>query len=240
MERPKLAVVIPAYNEAANIDRVVKETRAVFPNARIFVVDDGSVDATATIARKAGASVLRLPVNLGIGGAVQCGLQAAYEWGAQYVVRLDGDGQHPPAEAPKVLQPVLDGRADYAFGSRLADADATYRPTPVRRLGISLFAALVRLATGLKLRDVTSGFFACNRRCLAFLCDHYPTFFPEPEAIVWLHKHGFRIAEVGVQMRPRLGGVSSVNWPKAIFIMLRVALGMIVTALRSPVRWREE
>ena len=240
MGNVKLAVVIPAYNEAENITTVIGETRAVFPDARIFVIDDGSVDATARLAREAGASVLRLPVNLGIGGAVQCGLQAAYEWGADFVVRLDGDGQHPPAEAPKILKVVLDDQADFAFGSRLASSEGSYQPTPVRRLGIALFAALARLATGLKLRDVTSGFFACNRRCLAFLCDHYPTFFPEPEAIVWLHKHGFRIAEIGVVMRPRLGGVSSVNWPKAIFIMMRVALGMVITALRAPVKWRQE
>jgi hypothetical protein len=236
-----LAVVIPAYNEEASIATVLGEVRDVFPEAAVFVVDDGSSDRTAELARGAGAHVLPSPVNLGIGGAVQTGLTAALEAGTVFLVRLDGDGQHTPSEAPKVLAPVLAGEADLAFGSRLAgaDADGGERPTIVRRLGIALFAGLCGLITGLRLRDVTSGFFACNRRALAFLSQHYPTFFPEPEAIVWLHKHGFRIAEVGVRMRPRLGGVSSVNWPKAIFIMLRVALGMVVTAMRRPVRWKE-
>lgn len=235
----RLAVVIPAHNEEESIAAVVAEARQVFPDASIFVVDDASQDATGKVALEAGAHVLPLAVNLGIGGAVQTGLIAALEAGAEYVVRVDGDGQHPPSEAPKVLAPVLAGEADFAFGSRLAGAEGGEKPTAVRRLGIALFAGLARLITGLRLRDVTSGFFACNRRALAFLSQHYPTFFPEPEAIVWLHKHGFRIAEVAVLMRPRQAGVSTVNWPRAIFIMLRVALGMIVTAMRAPVKWKE-
>jgi glycosyltransferase involved in cell wall biosynthesis len=239
MATGKLGIVIPAYNEEENVGRVVAEARSLYPEAEIFVVDDGSVDGTAQVARQAGARVLPLPVNLGIGGAVQTGLLAAWEAGCQWVVRVDGDGQHPPGEAEKLLAVVKEGKADFAFGSRLASAQDTYRPTLVRRMGIAFFAGLAWLLTGLRLRDVTSGFFACNRRALGFLCAHYPTFFPEPEVIIWLHKHGFRIAEVGVQMRPRLAGRSSVNWPKAIFIMLRVGLGMVVTALRARVRWKE-
>ncbi|MCD6351180.1 MAG: glycosyltransferase family 2 protein [Armatimonadetes bacterium] len=235
----KLGVIIPAFNEAENIVQVVGEVREVFPDAEVFVVDDASLDRTAELAREAGAHVLSLPLNLGIGGAVQTGFIAALEAGCDYMVRVDGDGQHPPSEAPKVLAPVLAGEADYAFGSRLVGDETGYRPTAVRAMGIALFAGLAGAATGLKLRDVTSGFLACNRRALAFLSQHLPTFFPEPEAIVWLSKHGFRIAEVGVQMRPRLGGTSSVNWPKALFIMFRVALGMIVTSVRAPVRWKE-
>ncbi|MCX7600122.1 MAG: glycosyltransferase family 2 protein [Armatimonadetes bacterium] len=236
----RLAVVIPAHNEEESIAAVIKEARQVFPDATVFVVDDASRDATGTVASSAGAHVLPLAVNLGIGGAVQTGLIAALEAGAEYVVRMDGDGQHPPPEAPKVLAPVLAGEADFAFGSRLAGEEGGEKPTIVRRLGITLFASLAHLITGLRLRDVTSGFFACNRRALAFLSQHYPTFFPEPEAIVWLHKHGFRIAEVAVKMRPRQAGVSTVNWPRAIFIMLRVALGMVVTAMRARVRWKED
>ncbi len=239
MSSGKLGVVIPAFNEEENIAQVIAEAREVFPEAEIFVVDDASVDRTAERAREAGAHVLPSPLNLGIGGAVQTALMAALEAGCDYVVRVDGDGQHPPSEAPKVLEPVLKGEADYAFGSRLAGGEGGYQPTMVRRLGIRLFAGLAGAATGLRVRDVTSGFLACNRRALAFLAQHYPTFFPEPETIVWLHKHGFRIAEVRVQMRPRLGGTSSVTWPKAVFVVLRVGLGMIVTALRAPVRWKE-
>lgn len=235
----KLAVIIPAYNEAENIAQVLAEVREVYAEATVFVIDDGSVDDTAKIAESCGAKVLRCPVNLGIGAAVQTGLTAALEAGVDYLVRLDGDGQHPPSEAPKVLAPVLADEADFVFGSRLADEDGGMKPTAMRRLGIGLFAGLANTITGLKLGDVTSGFLACNRKTLAFLSQHYPSFFPEPEAIVWLHKHGFRIKEVGVRMRPRLGGVSSVNWPKAVFIMFRVALGMVVTAMRRRVRWRE-
>ena len=235
----KMAVIIPAYNEADNIAQVLAEVREVYPDALIFVMDDGSMDATADIAQANGAHVLRLPVNLGIGGAVQTGLLAALEAGVDYLVRLDGDGQHPPSEAPKVLAPVLAGEADFAFGSRLADEEGGMKPTFLRGIGIGLFAGLANTITGLKLHDVTSGFLACNRKTLAFLSQHYPTFFPEPEAIVWLNKHGFRIKEVGVKMRVRQGGVSSVNMTKAVFIMFRVALGMVVTAMRRPVRWRQ-
>jgi glycosyltransferase involved in cell wall biosynthesis len=231
--------IVPARNEQACVGAVVAEIRAFDPEMEIVVVDDGSGDRTAAVARAAGARVVRLPFNLGIGGAVQTGFRYAFEHGFQLAVRLDGDGQHDPAELPALLEPVLAGRADIAVGSRFAGADA-YRSSFARRLGIRLFARLVSLLVRRRVTDTTSGFQAVNRRAIALFAADYPHDYPEVEAVVMVFKHRLRLEEVPVRMRERAGGQSSITAAHSVYYMLKVTLALFVALFRRNVTPLEE
>jgi glycosyltransferase involved in cell wall biosynthesis len=230
-ERPPLAVVIPAFDEAASIGAVVAAARAALPGATLIVVDDGSGDGTAEHARRAGAEVLRLPFNCGIGVAVQAGLRFALGHGAAMVVRLDGDGQHDPRDAAKLVAAVEAG-ADYAIGSRfLAGGTGGYRSSPVRRVGIGWFAAVLRLVGAGGVTDPTSGFFVANAAAARCLAEHYASDFPEVDAVVRLARQGFRLTEVPVVMRERSGGQSSIGTVTAVVYMVKVTVAILVAWL---------
>ena len=160
MTRERLAAIVPAWNEAGAIGGVVDEILAFDPTVEVVVVDDSSTDDTVDIARAHGATVLSLPFNVGIGGAVQTGFRYARDEGYQVAVRLDGDGQHTAAELGKLLAPIRAGEADLVIGSRFVDPSGTYRPPFARRMGIRVFARLVSLLAGQKVTDTTSGFSA--------------------------------------------------------------------------------
>ncbi len=227
-------VVIPALNEAATITAVVSGARLAAPGAMVVVVDDGSTDRTAELAAAAGAEVLRLPFNCGIGSAVQLGLRFAVAHGAARVVRLDGDGQHDPADAARLLAAVADG-ADYALGSRFrGGTPASWRPSLVRRLGIRWFAAALRLAGARGVTDPTSGFFAANARAARFLAEHYASDYPEVDAVVRLARRGFRLVEVPVAMRARGGGVSSIGPLGAVTYMVKVTVAILFGRFDTP------
>src|SRR5919106_923696 len=166
--------IVPAHNEAGAIAGVVREIQAFDPGLEVVVVDDGSVDRTATLAAEAGAHVGRLPFNLGIGGAVQTGFRYALEHGFELAVRLDGDGQHDPRELPGLLEPLLAGEADIVVGSRFAARDGHYRAPFARSLGIRLFARIVSLIVGQRVTDTTSGFQALNLRRVALFAARHP------------------------------------------------------------------
>lgn len=226
--------VIPALNEAATIAAVVSGARAAAPGAMVVVVDDGSTDRTAERAAGAGAEVLRLPFNCGIGTAVQLGLRFAVAQGAERVVRLDGDGQHDPADAARLLAALADG-ADYALGSRFrGGAPASWRTSLVRRLGIRWFAAALRLAGARGISDPTSGFFAANVRAARFLAEHYASDYPEVDAVVRLARRGFRLVEVPVAMRARGGGVSSIGPLGAVTYMVKVTVALLFGRFGTP------
>jgi len=226
--------VIPALNEAATIAAVVSGARAAAPGAMVVVVDDGSTDRTAERAAGAGAEVLRLPFNCGIGTAVQLGLRFAVAQGAERVVRLDGDGQHDPADAARLLAALADG-ADYALGSRFrGGAPASWRTSLVRRLGIRWFAAALRLAGARGISDPTSGFFAANLRAARFLAEHYASDYPEVDAVVRLARRGFRLVEVPVAMRARGGGVSSIGPLGAVTYMVKVTVALLFGRFGTP------
>ena len=226
--------VIPALNEAATIAAVVSGARAAAPGAMVVVVDDGSTDRTAERAAGAGAVVLRLPFNCGIGTAVQLGLRFAVAQGAERVVRLDGDGQHDPADAARLLAALADG-ADYALGSRFrGGAPASWRTSLVRRLGIRWFAAALRLAGARGISDPTSGFFAANVRAARFLAEHYASDYPEVDAVVRLARRGFRLVEVPVAMRARGGGVSSIGPLGAVTYMVKVTVALLFGRFGTP------
>jgi glycosyltransferase involved in cell wall biosynthesis len=231
--------IVPARNEEACVGSVVTEIRAFDPDMEIVVVDDGSGDRTAAVARAAGARVVRLPFNLGIGGAVQTGFRYALEHGFQLAVRLDGDGQHDPQELAALLEPVLAGRADIAVGSRFSGAEA-YRSTFARRIGIRLLARLVSLLVRQRVTDTTSGFQAVNRRGIALFAADYPHDYPEVEAVVMVHRHRLRLEEVPVRMRERAGGRSSIRAGHSIYYMLKVSLALFVGLGRRNVTPLEE
>jgi glycosyltransferase involved in cell wall biosynthesis len=228
----KLAIV-PAFNEAGSIGVVIDEIRAADPALDVLVVDDGSVDDTCDVAARHGAEVVRLPFNLGIGGAVQTGFRYAAGLGYELVVRVDGDGQHDPAQIALLLPPVLGDEADICVGSRFAGPGG-YRSSATRRLGIRLLARTVSLLTGQKLTDTTSGFQVLNRRAIELFAEDYPHDYPEVEAAVMLHKHRLRLVEVPVTMRERAAGVSSITALRSVYYMAKVLLAVLVGMLRRP------
>ena len=225
--------IVPAWNEERAVASVVVGIRSVDPALDVVVVDDASTDLTADRAREAGAFVVRLPFNLGIGGAVQTGFQFAREGGYDFAVRLDGDGQHDPSELPKLLEALERGDADIVVGSRFANGANGRRGPIARRAGIVFFARLVSLLTRQKVTDTTSGFQALNRRGIGIFAADYPHDYPEVEATVMVHKHRLRLVEVPVLMRDREYGSSSITALRSIYYVLKVTLALLVGMLRS-------
>jgi glycosyltransferase involved in cell wall biosynthesis len=226
--------IVPAYNEERNVARVIDELRAFDPGLDIVVVSDGSHDRTAAVAAERGAHVVALPFNLGIGGAVQTGFKYAHEHGYELVVRCDGDGQHIPAELPKVLEPVLSGEADIAVGSRFAGGEG-YQSSATRRVGIRLLALIVSAIAKQRVTDTTSGFQALNRKALDLFAADYPHDYPEVEGIVMLIKHQLRLREVPVSMREREHGQSSITALRSIYYMAKVLVALFVGLFRRSV-----
>jgi len=235
----KKVAIVPALNEEGSIGRVIDEIRAFDPELDVLVIDDGSVDRTTDAARAKAAIVLRLPFNLGIGGAVQTGFRYAYEHGYDLVVRVDGDGQHDPAQLQTIVDPVLRGDADICVGSRFVTNDG-YRSSASRRLGIRVLAWTASRLTGQRVTDPTSGFQAVNRNGIALFAADYPHDYPEVEAIVMVEKHRLRLLEVPVAMREREHGRSSITAARSVYYMAKVLLAIFVGSFRRSVVPREE
>jgi glycosyltransferase involved in cell wall biosynthesis len=237
MRQLRRVAIVPALNEEHSIGRVIDELRAFDPGLDVVVVDDGSVDATADAAAAKGARVLRLPFNLGIGGAVQTGFRYAFERGYDLAVRVDGDGQHDPGQLARVLEPVLRGDADIVVGSRFAagDDEGGYRSSRPRRVGIRLLAWVVSRIAGQRVTDTTSGFQALNRRGIELFAHDYPHDYPEVEATVMVFRHRLRLLEVPVEMRERGGGRSSITALRSVYYMVKVLLALFVGLFRRDV-----
>ena len=227
LETPRCLAIVPAFNEAASIGEVVSEIRDFDRAIEVLVVDDGSTDATAAIAEAAGARVLRLPLNLGIGGAVQAGYIYAFDHGFDLAVQVDGDGQHDARELARLLEPIRTGQADLAIGTRFAGL-RTYRAPLARRIGIGLFAALVSLRVRQRMTDTTSGFRAVNRRGIRLFAVDYPHDYPEVESVVTAARGDLRLCEVPVAMRQRAGGQSSITTFRSFYYVVKVLLALFV------------
>lgn len=233
----RVLIIVPAFNEAATIVEVVGSLARECPATDVVVVDDGSSDDTALLAQRTGkARVIRLPVNLGIGGAVQTGFKLACRDGYDAAVQFDGDGQHLASEIGSLLAPLASDQADVVIGSRFGREGHGFKSTRARLLGIKFFAMVNSLLIGQRIADNTSGFRAYNARALRFLTDYYPVDYPEPEAVILLGKNGFRLREVPVRMRARQGGESSIRGVRSVYYMMKVFLGILMGTLRPRVR----
>jgi glycosyltransferase involved in cell wall biosynthesis len=228
--------VVPAYNESATVMDVVGALHREAPGFDVLVVDDGSTDDTASRARDAGAEVVRLPFNLGIGGAVQAGFVYADEHGYSRMAQVDGDGQHDPAELHRLEATMREQGIDMVCGSRFLSDEMRY-PAPVsRRTGIHVFAFLLSRLVGQRVSDPTSGFRLYNRRAIRLFSHDYPHDYPEVEAVLMLHHHRLTMREVPVRMFLRGGGVSSISTGKSAYYMVKVLLALFVgLARRRPV-----
>lgn len=231
LEPLNILVIIPAYNEEASIGSVIREVREHAPEADILVINDGSTDRTESCAREAGAKVLTLPYNVGIGGGMQTGYLYAKQMGYDIAVQMDADGQHPAEELRKLIAGITE--QDLVIGSRFL-GEATFRSSTARRMGIAFFSRLVSWVTGERFTDTTSGFRAAGRKVIELYARYYPTDYPEVESIVYLKHQGCRIAEIPVEMRPRTTGRSSITPWRSAYYMVKVTLSVLMSALRRP------
>jgi glycosyltransferase involved in cell wall biosynthesis len=229
----KILAIVPAFNECGNIGRTVQEIRNAAPDVDILVIDDGSADATAQEALKAGGMVISLPFNLGIGAAVQTGFQYAQKHQYGIAVQIDGDGQHDPAFLGKIIDPLRRDEADMVVASRFLVKTGGFRSSFSRRVGINFFVQLINVLTGVRIKDPTSGFRAYNKKMIVLFAGYYPYDFPEPEAIVVAQQAGARIVEVPVVMRPREAGSSSIRYFKTLYYMVKVTLAILLHMIRQ-------
>ncbi|HOT49577.1 MAG TPA: glycosyltransferase family 2 protein [Candidatus Hydrogenedentes bacterium] len=226
-------VIIPAYNEEETIAQVIENVRRDAPGCDVLVVDDGSSDGTPdVVTNTGGAALVRLPFNLGIGGAMQTGYRYALRNGYDIAVQCDADGQHPPRRIPDLVRHVEEGAADLLIGSRYV-ADTAYAPSLTRRIGKSLMSRLVDTLIGGGITDTTSGFRAANRKVIALFAKDYPDDYPEAEALIMLYKNGLKAAEMPVDMLPRQGGRTSIRPRHAVYYMVKVGLAILVHMLRK-------
>jgi glycosyltransferase involved in cell wall biosynthesis len=226
-----LLVIIPAYNEEAAIAGVIQAIREALPGVPILVLDDCSNDGTLAIVRATGADVMTLPHHLGLGGLVQTGYKLAFSLGYQYVIRVDGDGQHDPKDIPRVYECLRTSGAEMVIGSRMSTQDG-WKTGFVRRMGIQFFRAVLRPILGRTVHDPTSGFVGVNRAALQVFAGSFPLEYPEIEALVVLQRKKFRFEEVPVKMHPRRTGRSSITAVKSLYYIVHVLLGVFVNILK--------
>lgn len=228
----KHLVVVPAFNEEASLGGVLAEIQAALPGVQILVVSDGSKDRTVEVARSAGVHVLDLPHNMGVGGAVQAGFQHAIRNGFDYVLRMDGDGQHPPGEAGKLIARMAESGADLVVGSRFG-ATRECVSSRFRYAGIRTLALFLSLICRARISDPTSGFWLVSRPLLDYFACYYPTDYPEPEALALLRRQGYSFAETPVLFRGRQAGQSSIGFVDALYYMVKVGLALMVDRVRE-------
>jgi glycosyltransferase involved in cell wall biosynthesis len=226
-----LLVIVPAFNEEGAIGSVVASVRKYVPEVPILVIDDSSADGTVAAAEAAGAEVLRLTHHLGLGGCVQAGYKLAYELGFDYVIRVDGDGQHDARDIPRIFERLRKSGCEMVIGSRFVKANGS-RTGTIRSLGIRFFRLVLRPILGRRVHDPTSGFVGVNRKALNVFSRSFPLEYPEIEALVVLQRRAFRFEEVPVAMHPRTTGRSSITALKSLYYIVHVLLGVFVNVLK--------
>ncbi len=226
-----LLVIVPAFNEEGAIAQVVRSIHESVPGAPVVVIDDCSSDGTIGVARATGAEILPLPHHLGLGGCVQAGYKLAYELGFEYVIRVDGDGQHDARDIPRVFERLKSSGCEMVIGSRFVLANGSTTGA-VRSLGIRFFRAVLRPILGKTVHDPTSGFVGVNRRALELFSHSFPLEYPEIEALVVLQRKRFRFEEEPCKMRPRMAGRSSITAVKSLYYIFHVLMGVFVNVLK--------
>lgn len=232
-------VIIPAYNEEGSVGKVVEEVRHNLPQADIVIVNDGSRDLTSIKARSYEATVLDLPFNLGIGGAMQAGYKYAFEKGYDIAIQVDADGQHDPKEIPKLLHALTEEKVDMVIGSRFLGV-SEFKSSLMRRIGISIFSRVISTIAKQKITDPTSGFRAVNRKAIQLFASNYPQDYPEPEAVVLLHQCGLKMRETPVVMSKRYSGESSITKIRSVYYVIKVLLAIFVDCFKKPPFLEEE
>lgn len=231
----KTLIIIPAFNEEESIASVVETINKKCPECDYLVVNDGSLDKTAQVCKKNNLNFVSLPQNLGIGGAVQTGYKYALENDYDIAIQTDGDGQHDVSYVKDMVDILSHNDADIVIGSRFITKEG-FQSSFARRFGINLLSGLIHILTGQKVKDVTSGFRAVNRRFIKIYASDYPSDYPEPEAIVAAVMHGAKINEIPVIMNERTTGKSSINFSKSVYYMIKVSLAIIISRVSFGVR----
>jgi glycosyltransferase involved in cell wall biosynthesis len=225
-------IVVPAYNEAGRVGGVVGDVRATLPGVDVLVVDDGSTDDTAREAREAGAAVLSLPINSGYGTALQTGYKYAVRYGYELLGQIDADGQHQARYLREMRGELERSGCDVVIGSRFLGNDGHYRPSAARKVGIALFGRIASIVTRRRITDPTSGFQLMRVGVARFFCtDVYPTDYPDADILILLHRSGFAVREVAVQMRPGTN-VSMHAGHRSLYYVYKMFLSILVTLLR--------
>lgn len=228
----KKLIIIPAYNEEKNIVRVIANIKEHLPEYDYVIINDGSKDDTLKICMENNFNVIDLPVNLGIGGAVQTGYKYAFLNGYDFAIQIDGDGQHNSDEVERLLEYLIESKSNLVIGSRFIKNQG-FQSTFFRRVGINYFSRLIKLLTGKLVTDPTSGFRMCDKKVIELFAKNYPTDYPEPESIVTIIKKGLNVNEIDVLMNEREGGVSSIGGVKAVYYMVKVTLAIIVSGFKA-------
>ena len=232
-----LLIIVPAFNEEGAVGGVVREIHENVPGVPVLVIDDCSADGTVVAARAAGAEILPLPHHLGLGGCVQAGYKLAYELGFQYVIRLDGDGQHDPRYIADIYKTLRHSGCHMVIGSRFVEQQGN-STSLLRKAGIRFFRTVLRPILGRPVHDPTSGFVGVNRGALEVFSRSFPLEYPEIEALVVLQRRAFRFEEVPCHMRPRRTGRSTITALKSIYYIIHVLLGVFVNVLKYDRRLR--
>ena len=235
--KKKILLIIPAYNEQDNIlktyNTVINYNKKNKENYDVIVINDGSTDQTGKICDDNNIPVIHLIHNLGIGGAVQTGYKYAYENNYDISIQYDGDGQHDVAYVKKIITPLLEEKADFVIGSRfVGKTNDGFQSTFARRVGIRIVSFFIKLVTGKKVYDTTSGFSACNKNIIKQFSNSYPKEYPEPITTVELLKRGYRLSEIPVEMKERDGGTSSIHSWKTVYYMINVIFSILIVGTR--------
>ena len=228
-------IIIPAYNEEGSIEKVVNNLIEKFPKYDYLVINDGSTDHTQSICNSNKYQVVNFAINMGIGGAVQTGYRYAWDNHYDIAVQIDGDGQHDVSYLEEMIRPIEEGQADIVIGSRFLEKEG-FQSTRIRRVGINFLSFLGKLLTGVRVKDITSGYRVVNTKFIRIFALDYPADYPEPEAMVIAAVHGGRIKEYPVIMRERKAGESSITMKKSIYYMCKVTLAMIIRRISFGVR----
>lgn len=228
----KKLIIIPAYNESESIENTVHDIMNNAPSFDYIVINDCSTDNTKEICETQGFNVVNLPINLGIGGAVQTGYKYALEYDYDVAVQVDGDGQHDPVFLEKMARVLQAEQLDMVIGSRFIDKEG-FQSSAMRRMGIKYFTMLIKVLTGKTITDPTSGLRMVGKNIIELYSSDYPKDYPEPESVVAVLRRGMKVKEIPVVMRNRQGGVSSINPSKSIYYMIKVTLAILVESIRK-------